>query len=213
MLCISDAPYALKLLYGGVASDMDLINRWFFDFMTFCQKNYTEAQWHNIVAKSSVGYEELLKVFSGNVKRILPIMLKNITIKRRVLMRSISKFVLVVSLSFLFSSQVMADEEITENSYFSKAGLKLLSGIANVATGWVELPKNIHLTGQKDTPASGLTIVTLGVLQGAWYTINRTGCGVLDLVTFMIPTNPLVDPIFVWNDFLRETEFKGYQMN
>ncbi|MBY0473432.1 MAG: exosortase system-associated protein, TIGR04073 family [Nitrosomonas sp.] len=128
-------------------------------------------------------------------------------------MRSISKFALVVSLSFLFSSQVMADKEIIENSYFSKAGLKLLSGIANVATGWVELPKNIHLTGQKDTPASGLTIVTLGVFQGAWYTINRTGCGVVDLVTFMIPTNPLVDPIFVWNDFLRETEFNGYQMN
>lgn len=128
-------------------------------------------------------------------------------------MRSISKFALVVSLSFLFSPQVMADEEITRNSYFNKAGLKLFSGIANVATGWIELPKNIHLTGQKDTPVSGLTIVTLGVFQGAWYAINRTGCGVLDLVTFMIPTNPLVDPIFVWNDFLRETEFKGYQLN
>ncbi len=128
-------------------------------------------------------------------------------------MRSISKFALVVSMCFVFSSQVIASEEITENSYFSKIGLKFLSGVTNVVTGWVELPKNINLTGQKDTPVSGLTMVTLGVFQGAWYTINRTGSGVLDLVTFMIPTNPLVDPIFVWNDFSRETEFKGYQMN
>ncbi|MER2512855.1 exosortase system-associated protein, TIGR04073 family [Nitrosomonas ureae] len=128
-------------------------------------------------------------------------------------MKSISKLALVVSLSFLFSSQAIANEEISGDSYLNKAGLKFLSGLVNVATGWIELPKNIILTGQKDTPVSGLTIVTLGVLQGAWYTINRTGCGVVDLVTFMIPTNPLVDPVFVWNDFLRETEFKGYQIN
>ncbi|SNX60325.1 putative exosortase-associated protein, TIGR04073 family [Nitrosomonas ureae] len=128
-------------------------------------------------------------------------------------MRSISKLALVVSMSFLFSSQAIANEEASGNSYLSKAGLKFFSGLVNVATGWIELPKNINLTGQKDTPVSGLTAVTLGVLQGAWYTINRTGCGVVDIVTFMIPTNPLVDPVFVWNDFLRETEFKGYQMN
>jgi len=128
-------------------------------------------------------------------------------------MRSISKLALAVSIFFLFSSQAIANEEIAGDSYLSKAGLKFLSGVVNVATGWVEFPKNINLTGQKDTPVSGLTALTLGVLQGAWYTINRTGCGVVDLVTFMIPTNPLVDPVFVWNDFLRETEFKGYQIN
>ncbi|PSJ17266.1 exosortase system-associated protein, TIGR04073 family [Nitrosomonas supralitoralis] len=128
-------------------------------------------------------------------------------------MRSISKLALIASIFLLFSSQAIANEEVIENSYFSKASIKLLAGVANLATGWVEFPKNIILTGQKDTPVSGLTILTLGVLQGAWYTINRTGCGVLDLVTFMIPTDPLVDPVFVWNDFLRETEFKGYQLN
>jgi len=71
---------------------------------------------------------------------------------------------LVLLLLFFYPSQVNATEDITAEVYFSRAGIKILSGVANVATGWVELPKNIILWQQKDNNA--LTGFTEGVLRG-----------------------------------------------
>ena len=65
-------------------------------------------------------------------------------------MSAITRLVLILSLLFLFSSQVHAREEITTNVYFNRAGMKIVSGVANVGTGWLELPKNIILWSQKD---------------------------------------------------------------
>lgn len=125
-------------------------------------------------------------------------------------MKPVFRFLFMCSFLLLFSSQAVAADEATQDSPFSKSGSKLLSGAANVATGWMELPKNIFLAGQqKETPASGVIVVTLGVFQGVWYTINRTGCGVFDLITFMFPAAPSVDPAFVWNDFSKESKFMG----
>jgi hypothetical protein len=33
-------------------------------------------------------------------------------------------------------------EEISNRVYVNRAGTKIVSGIANIATGWMELPKN-----------------------------------------------------------------------
>lgn len=126
-------------------------------------------------------------------------------------MHVISRQVFIIISSFFISNIAMAEIETTENSQFDKSRTKLISGLANIATGWMEFPKNINIVGQQEnTPASGMAAFGLGVLQGGWYTINRTGCGVFDLLTFMIPTKPSVDPVFVWNDFLRESKFMGY---
>lgn len=37
------------------------------------------------------------------------------------------------------------------------------------------------------------------------HTLGRTLAGTYDLVTFMIPTQSLVHPEYVWNDFGKET--------
>ena len=126
-------------------------------------------------------------------------------------MHVISRQAFIIISSFLISSIAMAEIETTESSQFDKSRTKLISGLANIATGWVEFPKNINIVGQQEnTPASGMAAFGLGVLQGGWYTINRTGCGAFDLLTFMFPTKPSVDPLFVWDDFLRESKFMGY---
>lgn len=126
-------------------------------------------------------------------------------------MHVISRQVFIIISSFLISSIAMAEMETTESSQFDKSRTKLISGLANIATGWMEFPKNINIVGQQEnTPASGMAAFGLGVLQGGWYTINRTGCGAFDLLTFMFPTKPSVDPVFVWDDFLRESKFMGY---
>lgn len=114
-------------------------------------------------------------------------------------MQRIVKFSLILSIFIFFSSQAVAAD-----SYFSNSSEKLVSGIANVATGWVELPKNIILTSQNEGPLYGITV---GTAMGIMHTVGRSVVGVLDAVTFFIPTKPSVNPPFIWQDFSRETSY------
>ncbi|MDH5552601.1 MAG: exosortase system-associated protein, TIGR04073 family [Nitrosomonas sp.] len=113
-------------------------------------------------------------------------------------MDKIIKLSLMLSMLFLFSSQAAAD------SYFSKSGEKLVSGVTNVATGFVELPKNVILKSQQEGVVYG---VTAGLVTGIMHSVGRTVIGALDIVTFIIPTNPSVNPHYVWQDFSRETTY------
>ncbi len=109
------------------------------------------------------------------------------------------KLSLIFSIFFLFSSQAVSAE-----SYFDISSEKFVSGIANAATGWVELPKNVILTGQKEGPIYGASI---GVAIGIMHTVGRSLVGVLDAATFFIPTKPSVNPPFIWQDFSKETSY------
>lgn len=126
-------------------------------------------------------------------------------------MKSIFQSACIVLLSFFIVCQAVADQETVGDSHLSKSSLKLFSGLANIATGWLEVPKNMKLVDQQPvTIASGVTAIGQGIFQGTWYTINRIGCGTFDLLTFMFPTKPSVDPAFVWEDFSRESQFGKY---
>lgn len=109
------------------------------------------------------------------------------------------KLSLIFSICFLLSSQAVAAD-----SYVSNSGGKFVSGIANAATGFTELPKNIILTSQKDGPLYG---ITLGTAQGLLHTVGRSLIGILDAATFIIPTNSSLNPPFVWQDLSRETSY------
>ena len=114
-------------------------------------------------------------------------------------MRSIVKLFWVFSILFLFSSQAVASD-----SYINNSAEKLASGLANAVTGWMELPKNIILTSQKEGPVYGITI---GLGMGVMHTVGRSLVGVLDAATFFIPTKPSVNPPYIWQDFSRETSY------
>ena len=45
---------------------------------------------------------------------------------------------------------------MTANSYAQDPGKKLIRGLANVLTGWVELPKNIYETSVEDNIFAGM---------------------------------------------------------
>ncbi|WP_256207482.1 exosortase system-associated protein, TIGR04073 family [Nitrosomonas marina] len=115
---------------------------------------------------------------------------------------------LMLCLSLLFSSSAIAQESATD-TYFSKAGMKILSGVANVATGWLELPKNIILWNQREQ--SQFIGWTEGILRGAVHTASRTGSGVLDLATFWLPTYPTPNPSLIWDDFYQESEYLAFR--
>ncbi|MBA3755440.1 MAG: exosortase system-associated protein, TIGR04073 family [Nitrosomonas sp.] len=125
-------------------------------------------------------------------------------------MRATTRLGLALSIVFLFSFQAQASEEITASVYFSRTGMKILSGVANVTTGWMELPKNIILWSQKDN--SILIGFPIGLLWGIVHTASRTASGAADLATFWLPTFPTPHPTFIWDDFSQESDYYGWRM-
>ena len=57
-------------------------------------------------------------------------------------------------------------------------------GVVNVLTGWIELPKQIHLGAQEENPLTGLA---WGLVKGAGLTVLRAGVGLYEAVTFPLP--------------------------
>ena len=90
---------------------------------------------------------------------------------------------------------------ISSTCYAQDAGKKLLRGLANVLTGWVELPKNIYDTSVEDNVFSGITI---GLAKGLGMTIVRTGAGLYETVTFPFPIPedyaPVLEPEYIFQE-------------
>ena len=76
---------------------------------------------------------------------------------------------------------------------------KISRGVANVATGWLEFPKQIYTTCKEDGLARGLTI---GPLKGIGMTLVRTVSGAGEVLTFFVAYpgfyDPFFDPSYVW---------------
>lgn len=118
---------------------------------------------------------------------------------------------LTVSLFFFSSQAVMAQGYSTMGSggrtgqsYIAMSGEKLATGVVNIATGIVELPKTVILTSQRDGTPYGLTV---GLITGIMHSVGRTVFGALDVVTFLIPTPPTVRPKYIWENFDKETTY------
>lgn len=90
------------------------------------------------------------------------------------------------------------------SSYGSKIGNKALNGFANLATSTLELPKNIINTSNKSNFIYG---ITGGLFKGVINIIGRTAVGVTDLITIPIPTKPIAQPLYIWNDFDVDTSY------
>lgn len=78
---------------------------------------------------------------------------------------------------------------------------KLVRGVGNVAFGWCEIPRNIHMSIEDLDPLTG-TIV--GTVRGTGQAAVRTGWGVWEVATFPIPIpseyRNKVWPEFIWQD-------------
>lgn len=90
---------------------------------------------------------------------------------------------------------------VASASYAQDPAKKLGRGLANVLTGWIELPKNIYDTSVEENPLAGLTI---GLAKGVGMTIVRTGAGIYEVVTFPFPIpedyGPVLEPEFVFSE-------------
>jgi len=90
-------------------------------------------------------------------------------------------FILCVSFAVLLA---VVTPCFAQGDVIEKMGKKLGRGIVNVATGWVEIPKNIYDVSVESNPFTG---ITYGALKGAGMTVVRTGAGVYDVTTFLFP--------------------------
>jgi putative exosortase-associated protein (TIGR04073 family) len=90
---------------------------------------------------------------------------------------------------------------VATSSYAQDPAKKLGRGLANILTGWIELPKNIYDVSVEDNPLAGLTI---GLAKGVGMTIVRTGAGIYEVVTFPFPIpedyGPVLEPEFVFSE-------------
>jgi len=79
------------------------------------------------------------------------------------------------------------------------AGDKLVRGLANVFTGFIEIPRNIHNTTRDETMLSGWTV---GLGKGLGWMGLRFLVGIYEVVSFPFPLPrdyaPVVEPEFVW---------------
>ena len=90
------------------------------------------------------------------------------------------------------------------SSYGSHVGYKALNGIANLATAVLEIPKSIINTTNDSNLAYGLTG---GLLKGVIHTAGRIATGVTDIITVSIPTKPITQPVYIWDDFDVDTSY------
>jgi len=87
--------------------------------------------------------------------------------------------------------------------------VKGVRGAANIVTGWVEIPKQIYVTGKETGWLRGSII---GPLKGIGMTVVRTVSGVGELLTFFVAYpgfyDPWIEPRFVW---MKESSDKDSQ--
>jgi putative exosortase-associated protein (TIGR04073 family) len=108
------------------------------------------------------------------------------------------KSLLILSALLFVSPQAMAHD------YIEGVGDKLAHGLANTVTGIGEIPKNMIIETNEKGPAYGIPV---GLFTGILHGIGRTLTGAVDLVTFVIPTKPIIQPDFIWKDWDKKTHY------
>lgn len=125
-------------------------------------------------------------------------------------MSKVFESLLVLSVLSLFLPYIaMADSHMDEAreklQYSDKVGIKLGNGIANAVGGFMEIPKNVIIITRNKGPVYGASV---GLMVGIMHTLGRTVYGAIDIATFLIPTKPLIEPNYIWNDFDKITTYK-----
>ena len=120
-------------------------------------------------------------------------------------MRFFPIVVLLLALSLLGTEQkalagsIQTIDDVGPQEIVDGMANKLARGVTNVATGWLEFPKQIRLTYQEEGLAKGMTV---GPLKGLGMTLVRTVSGAGEALTFFVAYpgffDPFFDPPYVW---------------
>ncbi len=103
----------------------------------------------------------------------------------------------------LLASQSAAAEE---TSYLAGFTSKVNQGIFNMATGFIEIPKNIVNISHDQNILVGLT---WGTLRGVAHTVSRTLVGGAEFLSSPIPSGEFASPAYVWERFSEDSRYFG----
>ncbi|WP_305908740.1 exosortase system-associated protein, TIGR04073 family [Methylomarinum sp. Ch1-1] len=91
-----------------------------------------------------------------------------------------------------------------DDNYTSQVAEKFTRGTANLFTGLGEVPKNIVNASEKTNAVVGSTG---GLIMGTLDTLGRTASGIFDILSSPLPTESLIQPEYVWQDFKQPTSY------
>lgn len=111
-------------------------------------------------------------------------------------MKMIRQALLAVAMAAAVSAPASAD-------YPSDVGDKLARGVSNTALGWTEFFKN----GYNEPAQRGMLFMPFGVMKGVAHVCGRTALGIVDLISFPIPSQPLVHSSHIWENMSTETSY------
>jgi len=91
-------------------------------------------------------------------------------------------------------------------SYWSCFASKFSQGVANMSTGFFEIPKNmINFT----TDQNLFVGMTWGLLRGTAHGVTRTLVGGAEFLTSPIPSDDFASPAYVWDRFSEDSRYFG----
>jgi putative exosortase-associated protein (TIGR04073 family) len=100
----------------------------------------------------------------------------------------------------LLNRELKRQNQIRHKTYGRLVADKALNGLGNMASAPLEYPKNIiNLTNEPDSNI--FYGIVGGVIRGSLDTAGRIINGATDFVTAPLPTKPVVQPKYVWDDF------------
>lgn len=91
-------------------------------------------------------------------------------------------------------------------SYITGFSNKVSEGLANIAFGFVEIPKNVINVSNDHNIFVGMT---WGLFRGITHGVSRTLVGTAELVTSPIPTSEFASPAYVWDRFSEDSRYFG----
>ena len=112
--------------------------------------------------------------------------------------RGVQMWVLLTVLvtSLVADAPAQADESPALSDRISG---KLIRGMVNLSTGWIEVPRQIYEVGTHEGWVRGLL---RGPFDGIGMFFARTAAGALEAATFPVPLptyNPLLMPAYAWD--------------
>ena len=110
----------------------------------------------------------------------------------------------------MLKRQVELQKEMESARYRRQVGDKALLGFANMATGPLEVPKNIvnvYNYPENYQEANLIYGVVGGVIKGTFDAAGRIISGAFDVVTAPLPTKQVVSPRYVWDDFDKSNSY------
>lgn len=104
------------------------------------------------------------------------------------------------------TSLLLVAPSLYAESYVSGFTHKASQGLANMATGFIEIPKNIINITHEDNILLG---ITWGTLRGAAHGVSRTLIGGAEFLTSPIPSSEFASPAYVWERFSEDSRYFG----